>query len=55
MHVVEFVSALPHGKHQARRLENFKMLRDALPGQSKFVLHHQSRAKLEEGLTIPIS
>lgn len=52
MEVVKLVPSLPRGGKQARRFENFKVLRDALPGGTYLVLHGQPGAKLKERLPI---
>jgi len=55
MQVVKLVLTLPHGSHEACRLEYFKVLRDRLPRQSDLVFHCQARAEFEKRLTVSLN
>lgn len=54
MKVVKFVPALALDGHKARRLQDFQMLRDRLPGKRDLMFHGQPCTQLKESLTIPI-
>nr|WP_204101361.1 hypothetical protein [Occallatibacter savannae] len=53
--IVEFVAAFPFRSNQACALEDFEVLRDALPRDADLMPHEQARADLEERLAIPVA
>ena len=51
---MEFVSALTRSGDQARGLEHFEVLRDALASHADIVLHGEACAQLKERLAVAL-
>jgi hypothetical protein len=52
LQVVELVPPLSNADQEPGGFHNVEVLRDALPRRADLVLHRESRAQLEERLTI---
>lgn len=52
--MVELVPALASGSEQAGLLQYRHVLRDGLPGRADIVLRDETRAQLEQRLTVPV-
>jgi hypothetical protein len=52
--VVELVPPVPLCHHESRSFQHVKVLRDRLPRRPQPVFHRQSRANLEQSLTVPL-
>ncbi len=52
MKIMQLVLALPNRREQTRRFQYFQVLRDRLSRESEPMLHGQTRAQLEQSLTV---